>query len=763
MKNSSINLRFENIREGVSCNPDDKLKDVLHKFDNSKGRPIVVLSEKGNLVGLLSSGDVRRYISRENHKFEECLVYDVCNKNPIYVKDTDSNTVIERILSENITLAPLLDCHRTVIGIVYNGYPSITIGKRRISIKDRYIYLIAEVGVNHNGSLEEALFLIKQSIDAGFDAIKLQIRSEETYSKDEFLSKDLSVQYIESEIKRTFLSWEKYKLLIKYIKDHKADVICTPFDEKALNFVVESNVDAIKIASCDLTNDPLLIKASKSSKPIILSTGMSTESEILHSHELLNRHGDHAFLHCNSTYPAPPEDINLSYIARLRDITNSVCGYSSHDGNVFIPYASIGFGARIIECHVTRKKDQKGTDHLASLEVSGLIGFVKSIRMISESIGDDLPREPSQGELMNKISLGKSLCFKKKLTEGHIISQKDLILKSPAIGFSYSQLKDVIGKSLTSSVNSGQTLLSNHIDNSLKENEHYKNILESNLVPGIPVRYHDIEYLNSIFNLPLYEFHMSSHDLTLNPKKFLGNKSYQDKELIVHSVEQYNDGFIIDLASDDNDHYNISYRKLVDLLIHIEQLRYYFSNSNEVPVILNCGGHTKDKPLNLNESINKTKKIAKAISSLQSEFPFTKILAQTMPPFPWHQGGRAFHNCLSHKDSIKEYIDIAQLGICMDISHSALAANHFGFDFIELIQDLSNNTEHLHIADASKSNQEGQQIGDGDLDFKEILKIYTSKSKKYTFIPEIWKGHLNNGEGFNNGLIYLDECIRSIQ
>ncbi len=762
MNSLSKHLQFISISKNIICSPNDKVKDILYRFDYTHGRPLIVLSNNDLLFGILSSGDIRSFITNRIASLEESYVHEVCNKNPVFVRESDSNTVIERLLSNNITLIPVLNLNRQVISCVFNEYPSIIIGDKVISTNKHYVYLIAEIGVNHNGSFEEAIYLIDQAVNAGFDAIKLQIRSDTTYSSDSYESKELSVQYIENEINRTKLNWNIYEKLIKYIKQHEKDVICTPFDEQSLDFIITLNVDAIKIASCDLTNDPLVIKAGKTEKPIIISTGMSSESEIIHANNLLIRHGNHAFLHCNSTYPAPHEDVNLAYISRLSELSNCVTGYSSHDGNMFIPYAAIGFGARIIESHITRSKDQLGTDHLASIEVRYLPEFVKSIRIISESIGDDLPRVPSQGEMLNRISLGKSLCYLKDLKSGHSINNTDLSLRSPAIGYKYSDMNEIMGKVLTCNVKEGQILMPDHIYSSQINDISFPNLGISNLIPGIPVRYHDINHLDSKFNLPLYEFHMSANDLRLSPQDFLNLKTFKSKILIVHSVEQYDDGFILDLASNNEHHVNESIKRVIALFKHVDLLRQFFSNSQSVPIIINCGGHTQTKPLTAKDANQKTIKIGKIMKELQADYPFTQLLAQTMPPFPWHQGGRSFHNCLTSISSIYHYLDSSGLDICLDISHTALAANHLDFDFYQAITDLIDQTGHLHIADASKSNQEGQQIGDGILDFHQILKIYANQNKTYTFIPEVWQGHLNHGEGFHQALSFIEESIKNI-
>ena len=222
----------------------------------------------------------------------------------------------------------------------------------------------------------------------------------------------MGTQYILSELKRTKLSLEEISKCSKFANDAGMDFIITPFDEIALRQILDKkiNLSAIKIASCDLTNLSLIDHCSKTNLPLIISTGMSYEREIINTSKYLNEKMiEHAFLHCNSTYPAPIEDTNLKYIERLSQITKTVVGFSSHEGNINIPLSSIAYGAKIIEFHITRSSDSLGTDHRASIEVKFLEELVKAVKNDFKASGKSDPREPTQGELSNRLSLGKVL------------------------------------------------------------------------------------------------------------------------------------------------------------------------------------------------------------------------------------------------------------------------------------------------------------------------------------------------------------------
>ena len=268
---------------------------------------------------------------------------------------------------------------------------------------------------------------------------------------------DLGAQYIYSEIERTRLSIEDLRDCCNFAREQKLEVIVTPFDEIALQELLGSNIclSALKIASCDLTNIPLIKKCAETGLPLILSTGMSFEREIRATSQFLQSIlAEHAFLHCNSTYPSPPTDINLAYISRLKEITKSVVGYSSHDGNTLIPCGAIAHGARIVEFHITRSHESKGTDHRASIQSSDLEMFVANCELMFRACGNTTPRKPSQGELSNRQALGKSYAYRRDLQAGHVINNEDLLLMSPGSGYKYEEAGQIIKTRLARDVKS---------------------------------------------------------------------------------------------------------------------------------------------------------------------------------------------------------------------------------------------------------------------------------------------------------------------
>ena len=323
--------------------------------------------------------------------------------------------------------------------------------------------------------------------------------------------------------------------------------IATPFDEESLQFIINSNLcDAIKIASCDLTNHQLIKKAASARVPLILSTGMSYEREIVEASRLMHQlKVPHCFLHCNSTYPSPIQDINLSYLSRLKKITNTVVGYSSHDGNKVIPCAAVACGASIIEFHITSDKDQNGTDHLASINITDLDETIGSLLATYQALGSNKTRLPSQGELNNRLSLGKSYSLNKPLKKGDIITEDDLVLISPGTGLTSERKIELIGKALKTD-KSDYCLLEKddiQVQHATKNNDPYEKDLQRSIEIiekkgyelGIPVRYHDICDFYKIHQWSMVEFHMSDMDLDLDPEEILKDLDCSDTKLIVRS------------------------------------------------------------------------------------------------------------------------------------------------------------------------------------------------------------------------------------
>jgi len=259
-------------------------------------------------------------------------------------------------------------------------------------------YIIAEIGINHNGDLTTAKRLIDIASAAGCDAVKFQKRDPDVCVPEHQKNavKDTpwgSMTYLEYKHKIEF-GKEEYDEIDKYCKERKIKWSASPWDLESLNFLLEYEVPFIKIPSAMLTNKPLLEACVSSGKKVILSTGMSTEDEISEAVSFLNENikfrakTSYAILHCNSTYPAPLEELNLSCIKTLKDTYECEVGYSGHEFRLGTSVAAVYLGASIIERHVTLDRTMWGSDHLSSVEPQGLFKLVSGIRELEKAYGN---------------------------------------------------------------------------------------------------------------------------------------------------------------------------------------------------------------------------------------------------------------------------------------------------------------------------------------------------------------------------------------
>ena len=254
-------------------------------------------------------------------------------------------------------------------------------------------YIIAEIGINHNGDLDIAKRLIDISAAAGCNAVKFQKRNPDICVPEHQKNIDRDtpwgkMTYLEYKHKVEFQKKE-YDEIDVYCKDKKISWSASPWDIDSLNFLSNYKLPFIKMASASITHLKLLKKACETGNKIIISTGMSTEEEIDKAVDVLKSNAsDYAILHCNSSYPAPIEELNLSCIKTLKEKYNCQVGYSGHEFRLGTSVAAVYLGAEIIERHVTLDRTMWGSDHMSSVEPQGLFKLVSGIRELETSFGN---------------------------------------------------------------------------------------------------------------------------------------------------------------------------------------------------------------------------------------------------------------------------------------------------------------------------------------------------------------------------------------
>lgn len=627
----------------------------------------------------------------------------------------------------------------------------MNIGKYVIG-KDR-VFIIAEVGNNHNGSMARATQLIDLAVEAGADCVKFQMRDISSLYRESTLEgkgDDLGTEYIIDLLRKYDLTVDQHKSLFDYCRDREILYLCTPWDVKSADVLNDFGVEAFKIASADLTNTPLLEHISKFKKPLLISTGMSFPHEIKIAVDFLKQHEvNFALLHCNSTYPAPYQDINLRHIDSLRELHNLV-GYSGHERGINVSVAAVARSACILERHITLDRHMEGPDHAASLTPEEFKALVEGVRQVQLALGTS-KKSLSQGELINRENLGKSLVAARNILKGQTIGRDDIAVKSPGQGLPPQKLKSLIGCVAKREISYDDYFFDSDIELNYTKPRAYSFKRKW----GVPVRFHDFHKYSAIVQPGIWEFHLSYGDMLLEPGRFINKR--HDAGLVVHAPELFQDSHLLDLCSADENYRSKSISHMKDVIEITKYLRKFFSDESKPLIVINVGGFSMDKPLTTEQRNACYVRLRQSMKAIADDA--VELIPQTMAPYPWHFGGQRYQNLLVDVNEIKEFCELAGLRMCLDLSHSKLACNNSGANFEDFVAEIAPLTAHIHVGDAQGVNGEGLQIGEGDINFLSIGKILNLGCPNASFIPEIWQGHKNFGEGFWKALEKLEGVI----
>jgi len=317
------------------------------------------------------------------------------------------------------------------------------------------VFIIAEAGVNHNGSIKLAYKLIDIATESGADAIKFQTFKAENFvirntEKAEYQKQsDNSNESQFDMLKKLELDRDDHKNLIEYCNKKGITFLSSPFDIESINLLIELNIKVYKIPSGEITNLPYLRQIGLLNKEVILSTGMSNLNEIGDALNILISAGTPkekiTVLHANTMYPTPMKDVNLKVMQTIRDKFDISVGYSDHTLGIEVDIAAVALGASIIEKHFTLDKKMDGPDHVASLDANELKSMVTAIRNIELAMGSEV-KDLTDSEKPNIEIARKSIVAKKKIKKGEVFSSKNLTTKRPGSGMSPMKWDSIIGK-----------------------------------------------------------------------------------------------------------------------------------------------------------------------------------------------------------------------------------------------------------------------------------------------------------------------------
>lgn len=317
--------------------------------------------------------------------------------------------------------------------------------------------IIAEAGVNHNGSLETALKLVDAAAAAGADYVKFQ-----TFNAGKLVtSKGETAEYQKTNCKaesqlemlrRLELPHDAFRKISAYCTEKGIGFLSTPFDSESIDFLASMGMDFMKVPSGEITNLPYLRKVAQTHIPVIMSTGMSTLADVENALQALYDGGysrnDIILLHCNTEYPTPFCDVNLRAMHTLRDAFGVTVGYSDHTKGIEVPVAAVALGAEVIEKHFTLDKTMEGPDHIASLDPSELADMVRCVRHVSMALGSAI-KKISPSEKKNIAAARKSIVAAKTIRKGDLLSDENLTAKRPGNGISPMLWDKVVGRIAT--------------------------------------------------------------------------------------------------------------------------------------------------------------------------------------------------------------------------------------------------------------------------------------------------------------------------
>jgi sialic acid synthase SpsE/sugar phosphate isomerase/epimerase len=730
---------------------EDTIVHALEKIGRNKLRVIFAVNESGVLEGLMTDGDFRRWLLQQTSIDLHQSVSVALNEDFYFCNEKESVETIHAMFSDRIEHIALLDDHKRLVAIATNKRSKIIINDCEIS-EESPCFVIAEIGNNHNGSLDLAKKLIDKAIWAGVDCVKFQMRSKESLyrqSANEKLSEDLGTEYIQDLLAKFQLRNEDMFRAFDYCRSKGVIPLCTPWDLESLEELKKYDMPAYKLASADLTNHELLEVAANTNRPLLCSVGMSTDQEIISAVKLLQKQGSlFVLLQCNSTYPPPIKDINLNYLERLKKIGNCLVGYSGHERGINIPIAAVGLGAKVIEKHLTLDRTMEGNDHKISLLPEEFKKMVQGIHEVTEALGKGGPRHISQGELINRENLSKSLVINRDLKKGERIEPNYIEIRSPGQGLPPYRKHELIGKIAKRGFIAGDFFYLSDIKDENIEPKNYS----FNRPWGMPVRFHDALTIYDLSNMDLFEFHLSYKDLELSIHKFFKNTLPID--FVVHCPEMFSGDHIIDFCDSSEKYRTRSIDEMQKVIDLTRELKTYFPKTKKPLIVTNIGGFSMNGHKAVSDRIHLYDMLSDSLSKLDTTG--VELIPQTMPPFPWHFGGQRFHNLFVDPYEIVSFCKQNSRRVCLDISHSKLACNYYNWSFTEFIKIVGPYAAHLHIADAEGVDGEGLQIGEGQIDFIALGDNLNSNIPKVSFIPEIWQGHKNNGEGFFKALSLIE-------
>lgn len=738
------------------------VRDVAVRFSDAQVNTVFATNDDGVCVGSCSRGDLIRAIA--GNVSPEAIVKWNGSFERLHIGDDYAQHLMQ-FDKQLGNVIPVLDQHGQCTRVFERTRDlGLEIAGKRYRPGSRP-FVIAEIGNNHNGSMDTARKLVDAAAAAGANAVKFQARclSELYVSLDEayLRATDYSTAYTIRQLARFNLSHAQIAELMDYARSLGLAAVCTPFDTPSLRWLLEYRPDGIKIASADFSNLILHRDLVHADVPVLMSTGMNTAVDIEYVAAQLRRaYIDCTFLHTNSTYPTAFSDVQLAFVDTLRRLSPSgLVGYSGHERGTHIPLIAASRGCVVIEKHLTLDRSQEGMDHSASLLPEELALLCAQLDDAAEAIEADSgpSRSVSQGEVLNAVALEKGLYLVRDKRAGEVVQPEDVIVRSPRIGLSPLEWeRDLRGRPLARDRGRHAPLMAADFS-SLSAGQSIRRERLGRF--GLPVRQRDARDVQARFSPAFVEYHLFATDLEQPAEQVA--EVLRDTDMAFHAPEQFDHEFVLDLVSDDPEVRARSDALLLETVDWCLRVADAARCDQRPYLIVNVGGAVgRSQASGEVPTLNRTEAFDRVVAMRGRVWDAgIHMLPQTMPPYPWHFGGQGRHRLFVSPEDLLAIQAHGRVEFCMDLSHSYLACDHLQRDFYDDLARLADVIGYCHVADARPPNGEGLQIGSGLIDMRRVNSILDLSGGQRPWIAEVWNGHMNDMEGFGIALDRLTEAF----
>jgi len=600
-------------------------------------------------------------------------------------------------------------------------------------------FIIAEIGCNHNGDLEEAKSLVRQAASANCWGVKFQFRNVSTFYQS---SNEIGDEILSAEIARTDLAIKDLVSLADLARSlgMKSGMSFFRVEDYRVFGPACNSFDFFKVPSAECTNYELIKSLLETKKQVMVSTGGHSVTKI---EDTLTKFIDKNLIifHCVPNYPTKLGAQNLLFINKLKELGFKEVGYSSHDEDIEVCLMAMAIGAKWIERHLTNDVNGKGLDDSSSSEIKDFKLLDKYARNMSDIMGDK-NRLPNQGEILNMQNLGTGMYAKKHGTNLLSHSLSDFEIKAPRVGMSVGEyLQDYKDKPLFVNLNKGEALSKRHFTKVTSYNKDELSVFAKQNLVGIPVRLHDIDKYRELINTGVYEFHLSYTEVFSEGLLDSVSKVNKDDHISIHLPDYLEGNRIVDPISTDPQTRSDSR----ELIKRTQEFAKYISDkiNKHIPIIgsfsQRCGRKREEVLEDLFNYLGTTN---------ANEY---KIYPQWLPVYAWYFGGSVKLDLFNHQEDI-DYVNKHQLDVTLDLCHLSLSAEYSKESWLDWYNQLKGRIGHFHLADAEGVDGEGLDIGSGNIgDFSIFLD-----SEKIKVI-EVWQGHFHDGVGFLKALDTLNK------